>query len=72
VIFDAVPGGAGYAQRMFDHLPEILRSALAVVEHCECGEETSCYACLRSYRNQPVHEEMSRGMARDVLAGLMS
>lgn len=67
VIFDTVPGGAGHARRLHDALPDLFRAALGVVATCECGEETSCYTCLRSYSNQLFHDELSRGAARDVL-----
>lgn len=67
IIFDAVPGGAGHAQRISDNLERVLRSALALVETCTCGQETSCYMCLRTYRNQRDHESLSRGAAADLL-----
>jgi ATP-dependent helicase YprA (DUF1998 family) len=73
IIFDAVPGGAGHAQRIGDRLPELFRAALDRVSRCLCGIETSCYSCLRSYRNQREHALLSRGAAihvlRDVLQG---
>lgn len=67
VIYDAVPGGAGHAQRIAQSLPRLFRAALERVESCECGEETSCYGCLRSYDNQTVHDVLSRGAAAKVL-----
>ena len=73
VLFDAVPGGAGHALRVSELLPELFQAALAVAESCECGEDTSCYGCLRSYSNQAVHERLQRGAAaatfRAVLGG---
>jgi hypothetical protein len=42
------------------------------VSECDCGEETSCYGCLRSFRNQRHHEELSRRAAIDVLRPLVS
>ena len=63
VIFDNVPGGAGGAVRIARSFPEVLSGALARVTRCDCGEETSCYGCLRNYRNQTYHEELRRGDA---------
>ena len=37
------------------------------MQTCECGPETSCYTCLRSYSNQLYHEQLSRGAAAEVL-----
>jgi ATP-dependent helicase YprA (DUF1998 family) len=67
ILFDSVPGGAGHARRIADRLPELFRAALARVETCECGPETSCYNCLRNYRNQIFHDALSRGDAAEVL-----
>lgn len=67
VIFDAVPGGAGYARRLAAELPALLTAARERVEDCECGEETSCYSCLRSYANQYWHEDLTRRGALSIL-----
>ncbi len=71
VIFDAVPGGAGSAIRIARSFDEVLDAALARVSRCDCGEETSCYGCLRGYRNQPFHDELRRGAALRFLSPLM-
>ena len=71
VIFDAVPGGAGSAIRIARSFDDVLRAALDRVERCDCGEETSCYGCLRGYRNQPFHEQLRRGAAVDFLRPLV-
>jgi len=55
VLYDRVPGGAGHVQRIRDHMREVLESTLNLLENCpnpECHTESSCYACLRSHRNQ--------------------
>jgi len=67
ILFDNVPGGAGYARRIVERLPELFRAALARVASCECGPETSCYNCLRGYSNQVFHDTLSRGAAAEVL-----
>src|SRR5207237_857541 len=67
VIYDTVPGGAGHARYLGERLPELFAAASERVDSCECGPETSCYSCLRSYSNQFVHEELSRGAASAVL-----
>lgn len=67
VLFDTVPGGAGYVLSVAERLPEVLRSAVRRLQRCGCGPETSCSACLRNYRNQAVHDQLSRGQALDVL-----
>ncbi len=71
MVFDSVPGGAGHAQRIHKNLLPVLRAALARVVSCECGPETSCYGCLRNYGNQYHHEELSRGLAANVLRTIL-
>ncbi|MBX6383124.1 MAG: DEAD/DEAH box helicase [Microbispora sp.] len=71
VMFDAVPGGAGSVLRIAHRLQDVAEAALQRVSDCDCGEETSCYGCLRSFRNQRFHEELSRGAAAEVLAPLL-
>jgi len=71
VLFDTVPGGARHAQRVGREIAEIAQAALERVERCECGPETSCYQCLRSYQNQSWHEELVRGAATGVLRDIL-
>lgn len=71
VLFDEVPGGAGHVRRIArneDALISVLKAALQKLECCECGGEqrnTSCYGCLRNYRNQFCHDELERGIVID-------
>lgn len=59
--FDTVPGGAGGAIRIARSFPEVLAVAHQRVARCDCGEEVSCYGCLRNFRNQSFHDELRRG-----------
>lgn len=60
VLFDTVPGGAGGARLIAASLPQVMVGAWQRVADCECGPETACYACLRSYRNARHHDQLSR------------
>ena len=71
-MFDAVPGGAGHVLKIEENLDKVLRAALDRVSECECGRETSCYGCLRSYQNQRDHDYLSRGAAEEVLLRLIA
>lgn len=62
-IVDTVPGGAGYARLIAESLPAVLAEALHLTRSCECGAETSCYSCLRTFTNQRDHDHLSRGLA---------
>ncbi|MCY3019561.1 MAG: DUF1998 domain-containing protein, partial [Planctomycetota bacterium] len=70
VLFDDVPGGAGHARRIGQNLMEVFRAACERIDgRCGCGGgpngpgDTSCYGCLRNYRNQWAHERLKRGEA---------
>jgi hypothetical protein len=69
-LIDTVPGGAGYARLINASLEQVLSRARRIVSECECGEETSCYMCLRTYSNQRLHDSLSRGSAIAYLEGL--
>jgi len=70
-LFDTVSGGAGHVLHIEDNLDRVLQGALRRVKSCECGPETSCYGCLRSYGNQRDHDDLSRGAAEQILARLL-
>ncbi len=72
VLFDDVPGGAALVQRILEDPVPVFRAAWQRVARCECGEETSCYQCLRNYSNQFCHDGLRRGLARDFLARLLT
>lgn len=71
VLFDTVPGGAGGALRIARSFQGVLETAQQRMARCECGEETSCYGCLRNFRNQAFHEQLRRGDALAFLGRLM-
>ncbi len=66
VIFDSVPGGAGYSRRLKEQLDLLFEAAFHLVNNCHCGEETACYGCLKTYSNQGHHEVLSRESALSV------
>jgi len=72
VLFDDVPGGAALVQRILHNPVPVFRAAWRRVKYCECGEETSCYQCLRNYYNQFCHDDLRRGPARDFLARVLT
>ena len=67
VLFDTVAGGAGNVLRIAQHFDQVAQRALHLVRNCECGEETSCFACLRTFRNDRFHEQLTRREAARLL-----
>ncbi len=75
VLYDSVPGGAGLVSRLEEEtmLRACLETALQRVSGiCGCGKDSSCYGCLRSYRNQFAHQELRRGPVAAYLANLFA
>lgn len=75
VIFDTTPGGAGHVRRIstLEKMTNILVGAYNKANRCNCGGEdadTSCYKCLRTYRNQQHHDEIKRCYVINSLSGV--
>lgn len=73
VLYDNVPGGAALVAQLEreEVLVAMLRSAQRRVEG-NCGCNSSCYGCLRSYRNQFAHPHLNRVRALEFLKSLGS
>ena len=74
ILYDNVPGGAGLVARLEknDIVKDSLEAALQRVSGgCKCGEDTSCYGCLRSYRNQFAHQYLQRGPVAKYLRNIL-
>jgi hypothetical protein len=70
-LVDAVPGGAGLVLALGEEFTRVVHAAVHRLQSCECDPATSCYACLRTYRNQRFHHELSRGAAARVLEAMV-
>ncbi len=70
VLFDTVPAGAGASKQIAAELDRVLHFAAGRVADCDCGPETSCYGCLRSFRNERHHDRLSRAGALAIFDGL--
>ncbi len=68
VLYDNVPGGAGLVAQLENEaaLMEVLRTTRSRVRG-GCGCDSSCYGCLRSYRNQFAHPYLNRVTALNVV-----
>jgi hypothetical protein len=65
VLYEEVPGGAGYLRQLGERFGDVAAAILPVLDGCEC--EKSCYACLRSYGNQQEAHLLDRHVAADFL-----
>ncbi|MEG3439468.1 DEAD/DEAH box helicase [Pannus brasiliensis CCIBt3594] len=70
VIYDNVPGGAGYSQQIARAFGKVLEKTLGLADSCTC--DTSCYDCLRTYTNQTFHAELNRHAVVEFLKPLVN
>lgn len=72
ILFDVVAGGAGHVKRIAEKLDIVFHAAWKKVNGgCGCGEDTSCYGCLRNYGNQLFHDILERGLAKQYLEAIL-
>ena len=62
ILFDNVPGGAGYVAKIFDELKisKLFEYAQSKILNCPEACSSSCSKCLRSYSNQIYWDEFRR------------
>jgi len=63
-LFDAIPGGVGLAERLFERAPELLQQARALIESCVC-KSGGCPACVG-----PAEEGSRKRVALHILNAL--
>jgi hypothetical protein len=66
-LYDPMPGGSGLLDQLRRHWAEVREAALALCRECPGACETSCYECLRSYRNSFLHQQLDRHRALELL-----
>jgi len=65
-VYDPMPGGSGLLKQIIDNWDEIRKAGLKIAEECPRNCETSCYECLRSYRNIYYHDVLDRHKAANI------
>jgi superfamily II DNA or RNA helicase len=78
LFYEATSGSAGALSRVLENnvLGRVITHTLDVMHFLDDGTDTkidcanSCYECLRDYFNQREHEQLDRGLVRDMLVWL--
>jgi len=75
VMYDTVPGGTGYLQKLFDpeEFTKLLEKAYHTIKECACQHsgKDGCYRCILSYSNQYIREDLSRASAEDLFGKIV-
>ena len=66
-LYDTLPGGAGFAQRVGRLGLIVFEDALRILENCPENCDRSCYRCLRGYRNKFEHDLLDRHLGSTLL-----
>jgi hypothetical protein len=65
-LYDTLPGGAGFARAVGDQTVGVLGAALNILNDCDC--DSSCYKCLRSFKNKFEHHKLDRHLGYALLS----
>ena len=71
-IYDTLPGGAGFAERVGRLGLTVFEEALRILESCPEDCDRSCYRCLRSYKNKFEHDLLDRHLGAGLLRYLIT
>jgi ATP-dependent helicase YprA (DUF1998 family) len=66
-LYDTLPGGAGFAQRVGRLGLAVFEDALTLLESCPENCDRSGYRCLRSYKNKFEHDLLDRHLGASLL-----
>ena len=69
-LYDTLPGGAGFARLAAADAPRLLSMALDLMRNCPDGCDSSCYRCLRSFKNKVEHRLLDRHVGAELLEHL--
>jgi ATP-dependent helicase YprA (DUF1998 family) len=70
-IYDTLAGGAGFSRRMGDLGVSVFEDTIHLLEGCPANCDSSCYRCLRSFKNRFEHLLLDRHLAASLLRYLV-
>jgi ATP-dependent helicase YprA (DUF1998 family) len=70
-IYDTLAGGAGFARRVGDFGASVFEDTIQLLEGCPANCDSSCYRCLRSFKNRFEHSLLDRHLAASLLRYLV-
>jgi hypothetical protein len=67
-IYDTLAGGAGFSPQLAYQTRPLFEQALQILEECPAADcDSSCYRCLRSFRNKIEHRLLDRKLGGQFL-----
>lgn len=71
-LYDTLPGGAGFARQLAGRGLELFQRALTVMKTCKENCDSSCYRCLRSFKNKFEHGQLDRHVGAELVEFLLT
>lgn len=71
-LYDTLPGGAGFVRQAGELKLRLLEKARHILGDCPDNCDSSCYRCLRSYKNKFDHHLLDRHVGSSLLRFLLS
>lgn len=71
-LYDTLSGGAGFVRQASKFGDGLLTEALRLLSKCEENCDSSCYRCLRSYKNKFEHSLLDRYIAKSLLEYILN
>jgi len=71
-LYDTLPGGAGFSALVAQSARKLFELALTLLRECPEGCDTSCYRCLRSFKNKMEHGLLDRHVGAELLEHLLT
>jgi ATP-dependent helicase YprA (DUF1998 family) len=72
LLYDDVPGGAGYCKYIAENFEQIVKVAKEILDNCKCSlDGPACYNCLCEYSNSRYQHLLKRGQVIEYLTKLL-
>lgn len=71
-LYDTLPGGAGYSIRAVEDVERLFVEARRLMSKCKENCDSSCYRCLRTFRNRQDHGLIDRHVGTALIDFLLT
>ena len=71
-LYDTLPGGAGFSTELTNSGFDLFQTALSLLKACPENCDSSCYRCLRSFKNKIEHSLLDRHIGAQLLEYLLT
>ena len=71
-LYDTLPGGAGFSAELANSGTELFQAAHSLLKACPGNCDSSCYRCLRSFKNKIEHSLLDRHIGAQLLKYLIT